>query len=1180
MSRLFTLRSLLLSAFLGFGLLVTVYQVVSVYRHSLQETMGELETTTDFIGHFLAGGLELNGGPAAVDKLGHLFSTHLNHPALVYAAVIDDAGQVRSLSLPQGAGRMPLSVPSIELLLQEHAGMATRHLRWLEEGELLLGGYPLTLRSEAQAQVRPAMVVLAMRTDALRADAWSRTGKQLVMLLLPLLLLALLLAWLLKRLLTDRIEELLQDVRHMSSGRIDTLPVLGNDEVSQLAGEFAALMQRVISARDYNEYLLNCIPSPVWRVDAEQRCLYVNAAWIHFTGLSRAESLGEGWWQAVHPDDRYLLEPRLGAGSGGFGDGFALRLRLRSRPGHYHWMQLHGEPLVGSDGRFHGYIGSCFDMQGELDAGAELIAKEARFRGLVERSLVGVYVLRDGHFEYVNPRMAEWFGYQAEELVARSLLDLVGESDRAKVGSMLARCESGELASVHFEFRALTRDGDEFMAEAYGTRIELEGLPAIIGTLLDVTQRYKDRQAVQAVVDAVVASPMVLWRRSTREGWPVQYVSSNVERWGYSAQALLEGAEGFASLIHPDDLPQVLDEVSEALAECRPELILEYRMRTGTGDYIWVEDYARAHRDAAGEPQFIEGLLIDISARKVADEKLRHAAAVFTSAREGVVITDTSPKIIAVNRAFSDISGYEENEVLGRNPSMVSSGRQSKEFYRDMWATLLKDGHWQGEVWNRRKSGEVFPQWHSISAVRDDKGKLTNYVAVFSDISQLKESEAQLERLAHYDPLTGLPNRILVQSHLNSAIERARRLHSKVAVLFLDLDGFKRVNDSLGHSVGDELLVLIAGRLRQRIRAEDMFARLGGDEFLLVLESIYYPEEAALLAQDLINLLQQPFSVGTGHELFIGASIGISLFPDDGLEMSDLIRCADVAMYQAKENGRNGYQFHTEELTRAAENRQALESRLHRAITAQEFELYYQPQVDVASGRILGFEALVRWCPGSGEPVSPAVFIPLLEETGLILALGDWVLQDACRQAVRWRAAGLLEVPISVNLSPRQFQHQDVVELVRRALEESGLPGAMLELEITEGALMAQNIETQVRLSELKALGVQLAVDDFGTGYSSLAYLSRFPIDKLKIDKSFIDGLGQDARADKIVATIIAMGQSLNLHVIAEGVESAGQMELLRAHGCDAVQGYLCGRPMPAAQAAARLERERQGQPA
>ncbi len=1172
MKRFFTLRSLLLSAFLGFGLLVSALQVVLVFRHSLQETMDELEGTTDFVGHFLVGALELNRS-LPPEQLGHLFAEHLDHPGLVYAAVRDGAGRMHSLSLPQGAARIPLSELAIERLAGDQAAAGGRSLRWLQKKELLCGTYPLAASAEGAA---PSMVMLIMRTDMLRASAWERTAKQLLILLLPLLCLALLLAWLLKRMLTDRIEELLQDVRRMSSGRLGTLPRLGNDEVGQLGAEFAALMQQVVTARDYNEYLLNCIPSPVWRVDAERNCVYVNAAWLQFTGMSRVDSQGEGWWRAVHEEDRHLLEPLLAPSGDGYGKGFSSRLRLSSRAGHYHWMQLHGEPLVDQGGRFHGYIGICSDMQAELDAGAELISKEARFRGLVEQSMVGVYVLRDGYFEYVNPCMAEWFGFQPEEMVARALVDLVNESDRPRVQEMLAPRESGERVSVHYEFRALDREGVEFMAETFGTHLELDGLPAVIGTLLDVTQRYKDRQAVQAVVDAVEASPMVLLRRGAAGDWPVQYVSNNVARWGYATPQLCERHGGYASLVHPDDLEQLRADITKALEEQRAEFVLDYRIRTGGDGYIWVEDYARAHRDVTGQALFIEGLLIDISARKQADEKLRHAAAVFTSAREGVVITDTTPRIIAVNRAFSDISGYEEHEVIGRNPSVVSSGRQSKDFYRDMWQTLLRDGHWQGEVWNRRKNGEVFPQWHSISAVRDDKGRLTNYVAVFSDISQLKESEAQLERLAHYDPLTGLPNRILVQSHLNGAIERARRQHCKVAVLFLDLDGFKRVNDSLGHSVGDELLVLISARLRQRIRAEDMFARLGGDEFLLVLEAIHHPDEAAVVAQDLINLLQQPFRVSSGHELFIGASIGISLFPDDGQEMSELIRCSDVAMYQSKESGRNSYHFHTEELTRAAESRQTLESRLHRAINSQEFVLYYQPQVEAASGRLLGFEALVRWVPENGEPVSPAVFIPLLEETGLILALGDWVLHEACRQAVRWRAAGLLPGPISVNLSPRQFQHIDVVDLVRRALLDSGLPGELLELEITEGALMAQNLATQERLAELKALDVQLAVDDFGTGYSSRAYLSRFPIDKLKIDKSFIDGLGQDERADKIVATIIAMGQSLDLKVVAEGVETSSQLQLLCALGCDAIQGYLYGRPLPAEQAEERMRREQQ----
>ncbi len=1170
MSRMLSLRGLLLSAFLCFGLLISVYQAISLYRTSLQETLAELESTTHFIGRFIVAGLELNGSDSPA-VLGHLLAEQLSHPALVYAGIADTGGQMRSFSLPQGAERMPLSAPVLEELLHRRVD-ADSYLQWFRDDDLLLGVYPLAL-GDTQSRV-----VLAMRTDTFKNKVLQRTAQQLLLLLLPLLGMGLLLAWLLKILLTDRIESLLQHVRRLSTGSIESLPSLGSDEVGQLAAEFSALMQRVITARDYNEYLLNCMPSPVWRVDPEQQCVYVNGAWIEFTCRSRAESLREGWWQALQHEDRAVLSDLLVPGDSGAGNSFSQRVRLLHAEGRHHWVDVHGEPLMGRDGKFRGYILSCFDIQAELDAGVELAANEARFRGLVEQSLVGVYVLRQGRFEYVNPRMAEWFGFSAAELRGLPLLDLVCSEDHALVAEMLQRRERGELMSAHYEFHARRRDGREFIVEAYGTRIEMDGEPAIIGTLLDVTQRHRDRETLQAVVDAVVASPMVLFRRGADSGWPILYVSDNIERWGHAAESLRDGRRWFSTLIHPDDLAQVRAEVAAALDEGRQEFVLEYRIRTGIGSHIWVEDYTSVRRDAAGDLLFLEGLLLDISARRSSEEKLRHAAAVFTSAREGVVITDTSPQIIAVNRAFTDITGYEEHEVLGRNPNMVSSGRQSKAFYEEMWAALLSEGHWQGEVWNRRKSGEVFPQWHSISAVRDDKGRVTNFVAVFSDISQLKESEAQLERLAHYDPLTGLPNRILVQSHLNGAIERARRQGLQVAVLFIDLDGFKRVNDSLGHSVGDELLLQIAKRLRVRIRAEDMLARLGGDEFLLVLEGIQHADDAAQVAQDLIDLLQQPFQFDS-HELFVGASIGISLFPNDGQEVAELIRCADVAMYLSKESGRNTYNFHTEELTRAAENRQALESRLHRAIGTNEFELHYQPQLSVFSGHCVGLEALVRWRPENGTPVSPAVFIPLLEETGLIVALGEWVLREACRQAVQWEAEGLLPGPISVNLSPRQFLHQDVVDMVQRALADTGLPGELLELEITEGALMSQSVATQERLSELKALGVLLAVDDFGTGYSSLAYLSRFPIDKLKIDKSFIDGLAQDERADKIASTIIAMGRSLNLRVVAEGVETAIQLERLRELDCDAVQGYFYSRPLPVPAAAAWLEALRVGAP-
>jgi diguanylate cyclase (GGDEF)-like protein/PAS domain S-box-containing protein len=567
-------------------------------------------------------------------------------------------------------------------------------------------------------------------------------------------------------------------------------------------------------------------------------------------------------------------------------------------------------------------------------------------------------------------------------------------------------------------------------------------------------------------------------------------------------------------------------------------------------DLALMEDFAR---------------LTALAVTKVRDhEALSQAATVFASTRDGVVITDLVPRIVAINRAYADITGYSEAEVLGNNPSMLQSGRQDKAFYQALWQSLRETGHWQGEIWNRRKNGEIYPQWLSISMVRDEWGEPRNYVGVFTDMSQIKASEARLEHLAHFDPLTDLPNRLLVQSRLQNAIERAERHGYRVAALYLDLDHFKNVNDSLGHPVGDELLVQLARRLSERLRDEDTLARLGGDEFLLLLEFVALPEHAAAVAQSLIDLLQQPFLLESGNEVFVGLSIGISLYPDDASNVTELIQHADAAMYLAKQQGRNTYRFHTESLTRAASERLALETRLRQALDRNEFLLYYQPLIDAASGRAHAVEALVRWQPVGEELIAPDRFIPIAEETGLIVPLGAWVLRTACAQAQVWRQAGLGLQSVAVNLSARQFLAADLVQQVRASLAASGLPACCLELELTESMLMDHAERSIATLAALKALGVRLAIDDFGTGYSSLAYLKRFPIDKLKIDQSFVRGLAESADDREIAATIIAMARNLRLAVLAEGVETAEQRDILAALGCEAYQGYLYSRPLPA----------------
>jgi diguanylate cyclase (GGDEF)-like protein/PAS domain S-box-containing protein len=546
-----------------------------------------------------------------------------------------------------------------------------------------------------------------------------------------------------------------------------------------------------------------------------------------------------------------------------------------------------------------------------------------------------------------------------------------------------------------------------------------------------------------------------------------------------------------------------------------------------------------------------------------AEAALRQSSAVFESTRDGVVITTLEPRIVAVNPAYSEITGYSADEVIGRNPSLLRSGRHDRAFYQAMWASLRKLGYWQGEVWNRRANGEVYPQWLTLSTVRDEAGEPSHFVGVFTDLTQLKRSEQQLEHLTHYDPLTDLPNRLLVQSRLEHAIEQARRHRSKVGVLFVDLDRFKNVNDSLGHPAGDELIQAVSARLRGGLRDEDTLARLGGDEFLVVIEDLESADEAASVASKLTQLVQAPFCVASGHEVIVSASIGISLYPDDGDSATGLIQHADAALYQAKARGRDSFCFYSSALTAAVSERMQMEMGLRRALERGELLIHYQPLVSLEGGRV-GAEALLRWQLQGEALVRPDRFIPLAEETGLIVPIGAWVLREACRQARAWLDAGLDFGVVSVNLSVRQFHERDLPSLVADVLHETGLPAERLELEITESALMDDVEQAVQTLHTLRAIGVALAVDDFGTGYSSLAYLKRFPIGKLKVDQSFVRGIATDDSDRAIVTATIAMANSLGFATTAEGVETEAQLDILRALGCSAYQGYLFSRPVDA----------------
>ncbi|MFP5410648.1 MAG: EAL domain-containing protein [Gammaproteobacteria bacterium] len=551
-----------------------------------------------------------------------------------------------------------------------------------------------------------------------------------------------------------------------------------------------------------------------------------------------------------------------------------------------------------------------------------------------------------------------------------------------------------------------------------------------------------------------------------------------------------------------------------------------------------------------------------LDAEKVA-ETLRQYANAFHSSGEAMMITDRGNRIVNVNTAFTEQTGYSLDEVRGRNPGLLASGSTPDTVYEGMWRALESTGYWSGELWDRKKTGEIYPKWASISAIRDEAGEVMFYIASYSDISERKANEARIDFLAHHDPLTGLINRYNLENRLDQALLSAHRDGQRVAVMFIDLDRFKNINDSLGHHVGDLLLVEVARRLKEAVRESDIVARLGGDEFIVALTGMSDALGAAHLADKILRVLGQPYAF-EGRELYTTPSIGIAVYPVDGADGPTLMKNADTAMYHAKSLGRNNVQYFTSAMNAAASERLGLENDLHNALRLGQLYLHYQPQIRAHDGRCIGVEALARWRhPVLGE-VPPLKFIPIAEEVGLIEALGTWVLEEACRQLRAWRVHGISGLRMAVNLSAQQLRSPGLVKTVESLLARHQLTGSDLEIEITESAAMDNPERAIVQLQALRALGVRLAIDDFGTGYSSLAYLKRLPIQVLKLDRTFVRDIETDPSDAEISAATLALAHNLGLTVTAEGVETTAQRDFLVRHQCDCMQGYLFAKPLPA----------------
>ncbi len=747
--------------------------------------------------------------------------------------------------------------------------------------------------------------------------------------------------------------------------------------------------------------------------------------------------------------------------------------------------------------------------------------------------------LLDRNYVYlaVNQALLDFLGKQRDEVVGRSVAGLTAGDSFARIKERLDQCLAGKTVRIQEEWSASADGPVFFMDMAYYPVVERDNtVSGVVFNCRDITELHEAEKKIRILAEFPEQNPNPILR--VANDGTILYANP-------ASSFLLEQWQG-------------------TFEDCLPDFLMAgFGPALGGGEILRdVEvDVNGRYFSFMSVPIKETGSVYlfgqDITERK---QRLLLLASVFENSIEGVTITNADVEIEMVNPAFTAITGYQAEEVIGKNPKILKSDRHGPEFYREMWQAINGKGAWSGEIWNRRKTGEAFPEKLSITALKDSLGRVSHYVAVFHDITDVKRGEEQLHHQAHHDALTGLPNRQLFIDRLEMAMAQARRHQRILAVLFLDLDNFKNINDSLGYNVGDRFLQEIARLLQECCWDEDTVARVGGDEFIILLTEIKDEKDAPAAAQRIEKALAEPIPV-QGQEFFASASIGISFYPADGEDAATLIKNADLAMYRAKDLGRGNFQLFTERMNQEVQRRLELENNLRRALERQEFEVFYQPKVDIEQGTIAGAEALVRWLK-NGELVSPADFIPLAEETRLIIPIGEWVLRTACEQAMSWRRHGH-PLSVAVNLSTRQFHQKDLVEMVAGVLAQTGLPAEDLELEITESIVMGDVREAIRIMLALRQMGIRFSMDDFGTGYSSMQYLKQLPLDALKIDRAFVMDLPDNEEDAAIVSATISMAHSLGLKVVAEGVESGAQLHFLRQRGCEQFQGYLFSKPVP-----------------
>ena len=943
-----------------------------------------------------------------------------------------------------------------------------------------------------------------------------------------------------------------------------------NRRLSSEISRRIALEQELRSSEYHYRGLVESLSAIAWEADANDFTYsYVSPHAEDLLGYPLSDWLRPGFWRSIlHPEDALWVQAYCDSETAA-GRDHSLDYRVIRADGQPLWIRNivsmieHGHQPV-----MRGLMIDISETKRTEDA---LRLSEQKFASVFQQCPDILLIARhsDGCLLEVNEAFEEQIGLPPDQVIGRTATDLDLWGVEGSGPLLLQRLHQGGIRNLEMSFRR--SNGQLFTGLTSAETFELDGTPALVVAVRDISQLKETQQQLQTSEEkfakAFHASPDGLLLSRQSDG------------------LLLEVNEGFCRLTGYD-LNPTIDQTSLDLG-----IWVDLNERKRLVDQLnrdgFVRDFTCHIRRSDGQIRLCElsarplpitgvdcmlTIARDITERHLMQEKLQLAATVFENTAEGVLITDIDQRISAVNRAFSEITGYSEIEALGQTPRLLASGQHDSAFYLAMWHQLTAEGHWQGEIYNKRKNGELYPSWLTISAVRNSDREITHFVAVFADISSIKHAQAKLDYQAHHDPLTGLPNRTLFENRLQGVLTCAQVSNRQGAVLFLDLDRFKHINDSLGHPVGDLLLKGIAQRLKEQVRDVDTVARLGGDEFIILLPGLHRPSDASTIANKLLACFNAPFQAGE-HEFFTSASIGISLYPQDGTDVSTLIRNADAAMYRSKAKGRNRVEAYTRDLTAQASERIALEHELRRAVERNEMSLCFQPKLSLKTQSLVGAEALIRWSHPTFGEVPPEHFIHLAEENGTILQLGDWVLEQACRQMQAWKQHYEPFGPLSINLAGAQLRHPHLARRIEQLLKHYQLRAGDLQLEITENFIMSQAEEALAVLYQLKKLGVQLAIDDFGTGYSSLSYLKRLPLDILKIDKSFIRGLPDDPHDAAIARAIIALGRSMQLTIIAEGVENQAQQRFLAAEGCEQIQGYIVSLPLPPEEFAAAFLR-------